>query len=140
MAAPGAEDSSWSADLTLVYVDNPAADDKPAGDDFPGTEEDTNAVVSPSHVGFLLTRVGATLVALPPALPYVVLTQLGLIVTLNTYQKGEVSALSRTFDICVPAGAFLVADVSWELVLMISLSCQSSKFINSNFSYAARSS
>jgi hypothetical protein len=63
-------------------------------------------------MGFLLTRVGATLVALPPALPYVVLAQLGTIISFNTYrQKGEVSALSRvprTFDICAPAGALLV--------------------------------
>ena len=103
-AAPGAEDSSWSADLS----NNPAADDKPTGDDFSGTEEDTNAVVSPSHVGFLLTRVGATLVALPPALPYVVLVELVLIVTLNTYhQQGEVSTLSRTFDICGSCGALV---------------------------------
>ena len=54
-----------SADLT----DNPAASDKPTSSGE--TAEDTNAVVSPSHTDFLLTRIGGTFAALPIAVPYV---------------------------------------------------------------------
>eukprot|EP01045_Picozoa_sp_COSAG04_P031612 COSAG04_NODE_5913_length_1457_cov_1.967599_1_plen_315_part_01 len=85
-----------SADLT----DNPAASDKPTPSGE--TEEDTNAVVSPAHTDFLLTRIGGALVALAPTVPYVVLSGAAIIVTFNAYQEGEVSALTRTLDICVP--------------------------------------
>eukprot|EP01052_Picozoa_sp_SAG31_P054336 SAG31_NODE_14401_length_808_cov_2.994358_1_plen_144_part_10 len=85
-----------SADLT----DNPAASDKPTPSGE--TDEDTDAVVSPAHTDFLLTRIGGAFVALPPAVPYVVLSGAAFIVALNTYQEGEVSALTRTTDICAP--------------------------------------
>ena len=83
------------------FTDNPAASDKPtsSGD----TDEDTNAVVSPAHTDFLLTRIGGAYTALPITVPYVVLVGAVFIVAFNTYQEGEVSALTRVFDICVPA-------------------------------------
>ena len=107
-AAPGAEDSSWSADL----ANNPAADESamtspPATTSQAGTE-DTNAVVSHSHADFLLTRIAAAFVALPPAVPYVGLVGLGTVVAFNTYQAGEVSALTRVFDVCAWTGASVV--------------------------------
>eukprot|EP01052_Picozoa_sp_SAG31_P020158 SAG31_NODE_1503_length_8079_cov_5.930827_7_plen_430_part_00 len=92
-----------SADLT----DNPAASDKlatPSGE----TDEDTNAVVSPAHTDFLLTRIGAAFVGLAPAVPYVVLSGAAVVVAFNTYQEGEVSALTRTVDICWPVAAFAI--------------------------------
>eukprot|EP01051_Picozoa_sp_SAG22_P002607 SAG22_NODE_118_length_19263_cov_16.155813_19_plen_146_part_00 len=91
-----------SADLT----NNPAADGNSA-DDIPQTTEDTNAVVSPSHTDFLLTRVGAAFVALRPAVAYVGLSGLGTVVAFNTYQEEEVSALSRMLDVCMPVGGAL---------------------------------
>eukprot|EP01045_Picozoa_sp_COSAG04_P012853 COSAG04_NODE_882_length_9663_cov_8.381639_8_plen_309_part_00 len=97
-----------SVDLT----DNPAASDKPtpSGETDEDTNaEDTNAVVSPAHTDFLLTRIGGSFVALPPAVPYVVIQGAVTIVAVSTYHEGEVSALTRLFDICAPAGAAVIA-------------------------------
>ena len=71
-------------------------------------KEDTNAVVSPSHTDFLLTRIGGSFAALPIAVPYVVLQGAVLVVAFNTYQEAEVSALTRVFDIGLPVGAAVV--------------------------------
>ena len=58
-------------------TDNPVASDKPA----PGGEtEDTNAVASPAHTDFLLTRLGGAYVALPTTVPITVLIGAALIV------------------------------------------------------------
>ena len=56
-----------NADLT----DNPAASDKPTSSGE--TAKDTNAVVSPAHTDFFLTRIGGAFVALPPTVPYTAL-------------------------------------------------------------------
>ena len=84
------------------FTDNPAASDKPTSSGE--TDEDTNAVVSPAHTDFLLTRIGGAFAALPPTVPYVLLHGLVFIVAFNTYQEGEVSALTRVFDIANPVG------------------------------------
>ena len=76
-------------------TDNPVASDKPTPSE---TKEDTNAVVSPAHTDFLLTRIGGAFVALPPTVPYTALLGVALIVAFNSYQEGEVSALTRVFD------------------------------------------
>eukprot|EP01052_Picozoa_sp_SAG31_P066733 SAG31_NODE_25524_length_459_cov_1.822222_1_plen_129_part_10 len=94
-----------SADLT----DNPAASDKPTTPSGE-TDEDTDAVVSPAHTDFLLTRIAGAFVALPPVVPYVVLHGVANVVAFNTYQEGEVSALTRTFDICLPVGFFAITN------------------------------
>ena len=80
-------------------TDNPVASDKPTPSE---TKEDTNAVVSPAHTDFLLTRIGGAYTALPPAVPYMVLLGVSEVVAMNTYQEGEVSALTRVVDICLP--------------------------------------
>ena len=91
-----------SADLT----DNPAASDKPTSSGE--TAEDTNAVVCPAHTDFFLTRIGGAFVALPPTVPYVLLLGAALVVAFNTYQEGEVSALTRVTDISLPGGGAVV--------------------------------
>jgi hypothetical protein len=91
-----------SADLTTAS--NPAADDGlPPLAGFP-EEEDTNAVVSPSHKDFLLTRIGSAFVAAPPGLPYVGLVGLALVITWFTYHEGDVSPLTWMTDICWSCG------------------------------------
>ena len=90
-------------------TDNPVASDKPTSSE---TKEDTNAVVSPAHTDFLLTRIGGAYTALPITVPYLVLVGAVFIVAFNTYQEGEVPALTRVLDICAPTGSAVVALVS----------------------------
>ena len=91
-----------SADLT----DNPVASDKPTASGE--MAEDTDAVVSPAHTDLLLTRIGGAFAALPIAVPYVVLVGAAFIIALNTYHDGEISALSRVVDICLPSAGLIV--------------------------------
>jgi hypothetical protein len=90
---------------------NPVAEEhgKLDSDAFPEVKwEDTNAVVSPTHKDFVLTRVAGAFVALPIGVPYVGLAGLLMILTSNTYHEGEVSALTRVADICGACGTLVV--------------------------------
>ena len=91
------------------FTDNPAASDKPTSSGE--AKEDTNAVVSPSHTDFFLTRIGGAFAALPPTVPYVLLLGVVFVVAFNTYQ-GDISALTRVMDIFLPSGAAVVIDGS----------------------------
>ena len=92
------------------FTDNPAASDKPTSSGE--AKEDTNAVVSPAHTDFFLTRIGGAFVALPPTVPYVVLFGVVFIVAFNTYHEGEISTLTRVFDIFTPVGGAVLVGPS----------------------------
>ena len=106
-------DRAPSADLTMAS--NPVADEEePAGGGLPPPvapaglpeveQEDTNAVVSPTHTDFFLTRIGGAFVALPIAVPYMGLVGALLLIAYSTYHEGEVSPLTRRWDVCIPVG------------------------------------
>eukprot|EP01048_Picozoa_sp_COSAG05_P024734 COSAG05_NODE_5959_length_1051_cov_1.194328_1_plen_320_part_01 len=109
-------DRAPSADLTMAS--NPVADEEKPDDGLAvaaapaalfkeeAEQEDTNAVVSPTHTDFVLTRVGGAFVALPPAVPWVGLVGVLHIIAMSTYHEGDLSPLSRMFDVCAPLGCF----------------------------------
>lgn len=103
----------------LAESHNPSADDLTPNpmtvDDLPSDFkaeaklEDSNAVMAPSHTpDFLLTRIGARFVALPPAVPYLILIGFGFVVTLNTYKEGELATLTRMYDIGISVGGAIL--------------------------------
>lgn len=114
-----------SSDLTMT--DNPAVTgtaraETPAGTGLPppasdfsgivladeGRREDTNAVVSPTHKDFLLTRIGGAFVALPFGLVYVGVAQLSFAISWNTYYEGDVSPLTQMTNIGASLGTSTV--------------------------------
>lgn len=106
-------DRASSADLTMAS--NPVADEKPGDRLAPlallpaaAEKEDTNAVLSPTHNEFFLTRIAGAFLALPLAVPYVGMVNVATIIAFATYEEGEISPLARVFDICLPCSAFCV--------------------------------
>ena len=106
-------DRAPSSDLSAtnpVVADNddgnPSDGGLPLGPEL-SEAEDTNAVVSPTHQEFFLTRVAGAFLATPFGVPYVwLLTSLFMIV-FNTWHEGEVSALTRMLDVCVSVGGMI---------------------------------
>ena len=78
---------------------NPVADAPPQAQE----EEDTNAVVSPTHSDFLLTKIGAKVAALPFVWAFFAVMGVGLAVSYSTQQQDK-SVLAHVNDICLPAG------------------------------------
>jgi hypothetical protein len=78
---------------------NPVADAPPQAQE----EEDTNAVVSPTHSDFLLTKMSAKVAALPFVWAFFEAVGVGFAVTLSTQQQDK-SVLAHVSDIGWPAG------------------------------------
>ena len=68
-------------------------------------EEDTNAVVSPTHSDFLLTSIAAKVQAIPFMWAFNAFVGVGLLVSFNTYSTEHKTWLKHVFDICQPVGA-----------------------------------
>ena len=88
-------------------VPNPVAD-TPVGTPAKSFEEDTDAVVSPSHSDFLLTSIGAKVAAVPFMWAFNTFVGVGCIVAFNTYSDEPKTVLSHVFDVCASAGGAII--------------------------------
>jgi hypothetical protein len=70
-------------------------------------EEDTNAVVSPTHSDFLLTSIAAKVQAIPFMWAFNAFVGVGLLVSFNTYSDEHKTWLKHVFDICQPVGGVI---------------------------------
>lgn len=108
---PSSDLEQVMSDDVLPPVEQATSDDDdvlpPPAPGFPDDDkaaEDTNAVVSPTHKEFFLTRISGAFLALPPAVPLVVLVQVFFSIACTTYHDGDISALTQMTDLCIASG------------------------------------